>query len=103
MPDYLIIRKFESYFTCPKCKASSTDLEMQWCTGGVSEGVCVGLAAGYEHLHVTCTRCGYPWLSETADADDRRGAGQASAHGSLCTSHTPHTPTTPEELTIAED
>jgi predicted nucleic-acid-binding Zn-ribbon protein len=103
MGDYLILRKFESYFTCPKCKESSTGLEMQWCTGGASEGVCTDLPSGYEHLHVTCGRCSYSWLSETADADERRSTGQASAHGTLCTSHTPHAPATAEELTIAED
>ena len=87
---HVILRKFESYGTCPKCKASTGDLDITWCTGGVGEGPCVGLVEGYEHLHIRCGKCGYPWLSDTADADERRRSAPGPA-------------TTAPELTISNE
>lgn len=93
MADYIILRKFENYGNCPKCKATSGDLDMTWCQGGAREGNCVGCSE--EHLHITCGKCGFPWLSDTADAEERR---RCPSHGASPASK----PSTPEELTIMD-
>lgn len=66
----LILRKFESYSACPKCKSSNSDLLALWCVGGMEHGDCSCLKEGYEHLHMECGRCGFRWYSETADMDE---------------------------------
>ena len=56
-----------AYPRCPKCDAPPGWIETVYCRGG--EQNCPGEIGG-EHLHKNCSRCGWEWMEETADAKE---------------------------------
>jgi rubredoxin len=68
------VKEFDANPDCPKCVGGKDDLEFTYCTGSVKGSLCQDLPANFEHLHAHCNVCGYDYLSDTKDAEDRREA-----------------------------
>ncbi len=80
-PILVPISDWESSTKCPKCESSGDDLSSVWNKTG--EGKVNGVeyefedpkkGTPYEHLEMSCKKCGYQWLMETADAETRKEA-----------------------------
>lgn len=73
------ILDYDSDFACKKCdgkKEEEPGVKVTWCSGGVRHvnGNRVELPEDFEFMHCKCCTCGYEWLSQTSDADDRATA-----------------------------
>ena len=75
------VQDWDSSAKCPKCEKDGDDLKMQWKSLGESivNDVAVSFPAGFEYLHVHCEKCGYEWLMQTGDADERSKAMKEAA------------------------
>lgn len=63
---------------CKKCDNKRSDtpgIAVNWTSGGKGRWPVNGkeyeVPEGFEHLHCKCLSCGYDWLMQTSDADDR--------------------------------
>ena len=57
------MKPYTEYPMCPKCQRDRNQA-FAYCDGSR----CQRLYSKSEHLHCTCTSCGYEWLMECADA-----------------------------------
>ena len=58
------MKPYTEYPMCPKCQRDRNQA-FAYCDGSR----CQRLYSKSEHLHCTCTSCGYEWLMECADAE----------------------------------
>lgn len=61
---------FDKNSACPKCGDARADV--QWCTGILSDGYCIGRRIGdsddQEHMHRECQVCGFLWFEAPRDS-----------------------------------
>jgi len=79
------VQNWDSDKKCPKCESEKEEVSTKWKTGHETEdkdtvnGETYDVPAGFEHLLCTCKCCGFEWLMQTADADERAAAVKESA------------------------
>jgi hypothetical protein len=81
------IQNWDTTPKCPKCEAERDEITMKWKTGVANKdgsldtvnGEKYDVPEGFEHLHSKCEGCGFEWLMQTADADERATAAKEAA------------------------
>lgn len=67
---------WDSMAKCKKCDSNADEtIEIKWKKSGGTvtvNGESYELPGNYEHLALKCSRCGFEWLMETADAGERK-------------------------------
>ena len=89
IPAIVPVKEFEEKADCPKCPAGHEDLEFIYCSGPAKGSLCGELPSKYEHLHVHCCTCGYSFLMDTRDAEDRKKAAEEAAAEKIAEEATP--------------
>lgn len=67
------IQDWDSSIKCPKCESDGEALKMKWRDRGevTVNDVQTSFPDGFEYLLCHCEKCGFEWLMQTSDADDR--------------------------------
>ena len=77
------VMDYESNLECPKCQLGRKEepgIDVVWHNGGPRcvNGVTYEIPKTFECLAMKCQGCGYQWLMQTSDADDRLEAEKAA-------------------------
>ena len=78
------VQNWDTSAKCVKCdqaESGTPGLKYKWKNGGncVVNDVEVKLPENFEYLHCACLNCGYQWVMQTQDAEDRAKAEKEAA------------------------